>query len=243
MARPARSTTPRYAAVTARYFQSSPFSSRGWQTHDERRGWKTRTRAADGDIVPDKSGSSTSPLVRSEFDDFFVGYPTAMADMANSLSHLMEHFDSSLSPAMRFTSPRGRRVESIIPVDVVQSDEAFLLTAEMPGLSEGDVDIKVRDGVLTISGSKMDDKESKEAGEEGHTVVLKERRSRAFQRSFRVPKDVDEEEINAVMENGVLHVTLPRIAQAPTGRTIKVHKGEAGALPEAADAPNEGEAK
>jgi HSP20 family protein len=94
-------------------------------------------------------------------------------------------------------------------VDIVDTDKAYEITAELPGMDESNIDVKFSDGTLTIKGEKRDDKEEKKKG-----YYLSERRYGAFQRSFGVPAGVDAEKIEANFKNGVLAVTLPKTPQA-----------------------------
>jgi len=94
-------------------------------------------------------------------------------------------------------------------VDIVDTDKAYEITAELPGMDESNIDVKFSDGTLTIKGEKRDDKEEKKKG-----YYLSERRYGAFQRSFGVPDGVDADKIEANFKNGVLTVTLPKTSQA-----------------------------
>jgi HSP20 family protein len=94
-------------------------------------------------------------------------------------------------------------------VDVVERDNAYEITAELPGLGEKDVEVKVANGNLMIKGEKQEEKEKREKG-----YYLHERRFGAFERCFRMPEGVDAEKIEATFKKGVLTVTLPKTAEA-----------------------------
>lgn len=103
-------------------------------------------------------------------------------------------------------------------VDFVQSEKSYVVTAELPGLSETDVDVKYIDGFLTIRGEKKQHQD-----EPKKDCYLAERRYGSFQRTFRVPGGVDADRIEATFKNGVLTVTLPKTAQAVRNeRTIEI---------------------
>jgi len=95
---------------------------------------------------------------------------------------------------------------------VKETDNEYVMTLEVPGLSEKDVEIKLDDQLLTISSRKVEEKEekSKEKDEEKSAWLIKERKEYAFARSFTVPRDVDREAISARSEHGVLTVVLPK---------------------------------
>jgi len=94
-------------------------------------------------------------------------------------------------------------------VDVVEKDTEYRITAELPGMDEKDVEVKLAGDVLTISGEKKDEHEEKEKH-----FSFSERRYGAFKRTFQLPEGVDCEKIAASFEKGVLTVTLPKTAAA-----------------------------
>ncbi|MBX9846947.1 MAG: Hsp20/alpha crystallin family protein [Xanthobacteraceae bacterium] len=94
-------------------------------------------------------------------------------------------------------------------VDFVDNENSYVVTAELPGLSEADVDVKYVDGTLTIRGEKKEQKEEKKKD-----YYLAERRYGSFQRAFQVPNGVEADKIEAVFKNGVLTVTMPKTAEA-----------------------------
>ncbi|KAI8992742.1 HSP20-like chaperone [Trametes punicea] len=104
-------------------------------------------------------------------------------------------------------------------MDLHEDQEKNLVTAtfELPGLSKENVQIDVRDNVLTVSGESTI---TSERDEKGYSV--RERRYGKFSRSLPIPQGIKPEEIKASMENGVLTVTFPRTTpeQAPKRITI-----------------------
>lgn len=104
-------------------------------------------------------------------------------------------------------------------MDMVEKDDAFEITAELPGLDETNVEIKLANGNLTIKGEKK--QETEERKQEYH---LSERRYGSFQRTFRVPESVDTDKIDASFKNGVLTVTLPKSSTAkPSEKQIAIN--------------------
>jgi HSP20 family protein len=83
------------------------------------------------------------------------------------------------------------------------------ITAELPGMDESNINVKVSDNVLTIRGEKKEEKEEKKKD-----YYMSERRFGSFQRSFEVPDGVDAERIEASFKNGVLTVNLPKSPEA-----------------------------
>ena len=94
-------------------------------------------------------------------------------------------------------------------VDVTDSEKAYQITAELPGMDEKSIEVKVTDGYLTIKGEKKEEKEEKEKD-----YYLRERHFGSFERSFNVPESVDLSKIEATFKKGVLTVALPKKAEA-----------------------------
>lgn len=94
-------------------------------------------------------------------------------------------------------------------VDVVENEKAYELTAELPGMDEKNIEVKVVNGSLTIKGEKQEEKEEKKKD-----YYLQERTFGSFERSFGIPESVDADKIEASFKKGVLTVTLPKKAEA-----------------------------
>jgi HSP20 family protein len=103
-------------------------------------------------------------------------------------------------------------------VDFVEKDKEFEITAELPGLDGKNVEVKLSNGVLTISGEKKEEKEEKKEG-----YYFSERRYGSFKRAFRVPEGVDADKIEAGFDKGVLTVRLPKTPEAQKAqKTIEI---------------------
>lgn len=94
-------------------------------------------------------------------------------------------------------------------VDITDTDKTLQVTAELPGMSEADIDITVQDGVLTLRGEKKQEKTEKDANR-----YVSERHYGAFLRSFALPAGIDDSAIKATFDKGVLHITLPKLPEA-----------------------------
>ena len=92
-------------------------------------------------------------------------------------------------------------------VDIYENDEGIILKADLPGATEENLDIDLREGILTITASVQPAEES--PGE----LVYREYDVGGFTRSFRVGKDVDQKKISAELKNGVLGLFLPKAEQ------------------------------
>ena len=105
------------------------------------------------------------------------------------------------------------------PVDVEETPDHIVLTAELPGMSRDAIDIELEDGVLTIQGEK---KES--AKDENTQGLLYERRWGSFTRRFTLPRAVDAANITAGYEDGILTIRVPKAEEAK-GRKIEITEG------------------
>lgn len=90
-------------------------------------------------------------------------------------------------------------------VDFVEKDDAYELTAELPGIDPKELDVTLSNGILTLKGEKSEREEKKDAD-----YYLSERRYGSFQRDIRLPEAVDPDKIDASFANGLLKVTLPK---------------------------------
>ena len=105
------------------------------------------------------------------------------------------------------------------PVDIYEDEHSIQLKLEVPGIEEKDLDVRVENNVLTVSGERKFEKEEKE---ENFRRV--ERRYGSFTRSFTLPNTVNAEDVSANYENGVLKIKLGKRAEAKP-KQIKVNIG------------------
>jgi len=99
--------------------------------------------------------------------------------------------------------------EATPAVDIAESEKAFELTAELPGMDEKNIEVKVTNGNLIIKGEKQEEKEEKKKD-----YYMRERNFGSFERRFSVPEGVDADKIEASFKKGVLTLTLPKKAEA-----------------------------
>jgi HSP20 family protein len=96
-------------------------------------------------------------------------------------------------------------------VDISETDTAYLIKGEIPGVKKEDVKVTVQNGMLTIQGERKMEREEK--GKKFHRV---ERSYGSFVRSFRLPDDADENKVKAEFKDGMINVTLAKSAKAKT---------------------------
>ena len=137
----------------------------------------------------------------------------------NPTRSLITDFDRIFDSMFTHDSPRLSLTQSCMPaVDVTETETEFLLSADMPGLDKKDVSIDIHDGVITIKGeSAIDNEKSTD------DYRIRERQLGSFNRSFRLPDNVNEVKVAAKFKNGVLMITLPKAKEVlPEGRRIKI---------------------
>ena len=148
--------------------------------------------------LPTRFGRSFDVLLWRDFDRLFDDFRGAVATRA------------AYQPAAQF-APR---------VDVSETDTAFAINAELPGLDAKEVEILIEGDRLTLKGEK---KSEREAGDETKGRYLRERVHGAFQRAFRLPDSVDLDGVAAGFDKGVLTITLPKRPEKSKKVKIKAH--------------------
>lgn len=166
--------------------------------------------------VTRESKGSVAPLssLREEIDQLFEDFASGWA-----LSPFRRR-RGSLQPAAGTLSDWSVRSPEF---DVVEKDGAIEIRADLPGMEEKDIDVKLSDGALTVSGERTE--ERKEGEEEGN-YYLAERRYGAFARTIPIPEHIDRDKVEASFRKGVLTIHLPKTAEArEKSKRIEV-KGE-----------------
>jgi HSP20 family protein len=132
--------------------------------------------------------------------------------MRQEVDRLFDRFDIAGGrwPALMARGEQGFMVPSI---DVRDTGTALMIEAELPGVTEKDISVTVADGVMTIKGEKKQQREEKQ-----DNFYLSERSFGSFERSLALPESLDEANIEARFEKGVLHVTVPKKPEAVKAR-------------------------
>jgi HSP20 family protein len=137
--------------------------------------------------------------LRTEMDRLFDRFAGGWG-----MPSLRRMFD--VEPALRYESSFTMPAPA---VDVSEDEAAYKVTAELPGMSEKEIEVVVSGDTLTLKGEKRQEKEQKDKN-----YYLSERSYGSFQRSFFVPEGVDRDKIAADFSKGVLTVTMPKTAKA-----------------------------
>jgi HSP20 family protein len=119
-----------------------------------------------------------------------------LTTLQNDMARLMDTF---------FTPRTGNGGHWLPAVDVAETDDALVLSFDLPGLNEDDINIELDENVLTVSGQRERKHEQK-----GEGFYRSERRYGSFSRSVALPAGVGEGDISATHENGVLEIRVPK---------------------------------
>ena len=134
----------------------------------------------------------------------------------NEMNRLFNTFFDSPTPS----GNGGPRLRRWIPaMDVVEADDQYVLRADLPGMSESDVNVELDHNVLTISGERKSEHEQRNEG-----FYRVERASGSFSRSLTLPEGVDADAIEASFDSGVLEVRIPKPEQ-PKPRKVQISVG------------------
>jgi HSP20 family protein len=175
-------------------------------------GEKTETRQATGESKS-MAERSRHPLLslRDEIDRLFEDF-SLTATRAPFRTRLFD-----FEPLRRFEAAFSGAVPT---AEVAEKDNEYVVTVELPGIDQKNVDVNVTGNLLTIKGEKR--KEEEEQKEKHYH--LSERRYGSFSRSFTIPETVAQDKITAAMKDGVLTLTLPK-TEAATKPPRKIEIG------------------
>lgn len=174
-----------------------------------------------------KPKKEVSPAGAPPATPMVAEHPEGVFARLTALREEMDNLFTSMTRSFGFPEIKVPSIElpsraALVDVrfEVSESGKALEVKAEVPGLTEDDIEVELSDGMLTIKGEKRDDREEKKKD-----YYVRECRYGSFSRSFRIPDSVIEDEIKADLEKGVLHVTLPkRAATKRAAKSVKVSK-------------------
>jgi HSP20 family protein len=140
-----------------------------------------------------------------------------LGTLRQEINHLFDDFGiGTWCPSSRgsfFDMDPFRRAKAAFSgmpaVDVTETENGYKVVAELPGMDEKNIEVKIANGVLTIKGEKQEEKE-----EEQQDYYVRERSFGSFERTFPVPDGVELDKVDASFKKGVLTVTLPKTAEA-----------------------------
>jgi HSP20 family protein len=138
-------------------------------------------------------------MARNPFDE--------IERMFDRMSHQFETLDDDL-------------FEGSVAVDIEDTGDAFVVTADLPGFDGDDIDVELSGETLTLSAAHSESTETED--EDDHRYIRRERREQSVNRSIRLPAPVEEADTEASYNNGVLTVTLPKVG-AGEGHDIPIN--------------------
>lgn len=134
------------------------------------------------------------------------------ASMQNEMNRMFEEFSRAFSDFSPVVPKRweGTSFGAAVPrVDAIETGDAFEISAELPGMTEKDIEVSLSGNLLTLKGEKKAEKETK-----GKDYYRMERSYGSFHRSIPIPAEFVPEKVEASFKNGVLTVTLPKTEKA-----------------------------
>ena len=130
---------------------------------------------------------------------------------------LINDFDNMLDTKFNDGWNRSLIKNNNLSVDIIEKENEFELTADLPGFDKKEINLSIQDKVLSLIANHKSSSDSKES------YRLRERNSKSFNRSFTLPENVIEEKINAKFKNGSLKIILPKVEKTePEVKKIKI---------------------
>lgn len=156
--------------------------------------------------MPNKDQIAVKTPSRSRLPTFTDSLIEPLSRLRNEVDHLFDDFPARWSP-LHFS-----RLASAMPmpaIDVTETDKAYKLTVEVPGMAASDIQVDVDDKMIVISGEKREDRDEQEKD-----YSYSERSYGAFERRLELPPGSDPQNVKAKMRNGVLQLTLGKNKKA-----------------------------
>ena len=160
------------------------------------------------DLIPWGRQSSTAPVQYGNAET------SPIVSLRREMDRLFDDLFRGSLPALGFGEGRG--LGGWPSLELSETDREVRITAEVPGMTEKDIELLLDDGMLTLRGEKRSESEDKDRG-------YSERYYGRFERRIALPSGVDQQAAAAEFKNGVLTVTLPKSAEAERGRRIPIN--------------------
>jgi HSP20 family protein len=129
---------------------------------------------------------------------------------------MFENFFSDFSP-LSFTGMEERLGRFSPRVDVAETDKEIKVTAELPGMDEKDIEVKLEEGYLLLSGEKKEEKQ-----EEAEGYYHQEMSYGSFQRRIPIDAKIEVDKVKAKFNNGILKVTMPKVPGSESKKAKKI---------------------
>jgi HSP20 family protein len=146
------------------------------------------------------------------------GRRSGSPDVFRSLQREIDQVFNDFWRGMPVLADRGNGGMGSVKINVAETEKQFEVTAELPGVDPKDIDIQLKDDILTIKGERKSEKEDKQKN-----YHLIEQSYGSFERSFSLPAEVQSDKVEASFDKGVLKITLPKSPESqPKTKKIEV---------------------
>lgn len=136
---------------------------------------------------------------------------------SNKRSYIDDVFNNFFNEISSFSYPTSYNDRMLSPrTDIMENDSEYNLEMELPGVTQGNIDLKIDSNILTIEGKKEQSSEKKD-----HNYHMQERYYGSFYRYISLPSNIDEEHIEAQFKDGILSIKIPKKEQSKA-KKIKV---------------------
>ena len=129
-------------------------------------------------------------------------------DITNSRSNIENIFEEFFNNFSRISSPllsEGTRASLLPRLNISETDNKYFIEAELPGVKQNDVELKLDNNILIIKGKTEESTENKE-----RNYFMRERYYGSFQRSLTLPHNINEDDINATFKDGILNIQITK---------------------------------
>ena len=162
-----------------------------------------------------KATEAMTPLasLREEIDNLFDRFSEDWPSLPRLFGHGWTYPVADLERRLKAT-----KLELTPRVDVTETNEAYDIAMELPGMTEEQIEVSMSDDSLSVKGEKKSEHEEKKKN-----YHISERSYGSFQRTFRIPSGVDRDSVEASYTKGILNISLPKTEEAKQGkRSIEV---------------------
>lgn len=136
---------------------------------------------------------------------------------SNKRSYIDDVFNNFFNEIASFSYPSSYNDKMLSPrTDIIENDSEYNLEMELPGVTQGNIDLKIDSNILTIEGKKEQSSEQKD-----RNYHMQERYYGSFYRSISLPSNIDEEHIAAQFKDGILSIKIPKKEQSKA-KKIKI---------------------
>ena len=137
-----------------------------------------------------------------------VPYNRELSFFNFNIDPFWNHLNNEFFDNNSFTLASASKQNHLPRVDIAETENAFLIYAELPGVDDKNIDVTLEDGILIIKGEKKFEKENKK-----EAFYNRERYYGSFQRNFKLPETIDQSKIRANFDKGVLTVKLLKVCE------------------------------